>query len=133
MYIFIVQVSRCAAFHRRYYEKDALVALVFKVVHSPSTYARISKRERGEATPGSASSAGALAFARVYSGELRAGQSLYNVGRSLTERAARVFRISADQYIETPVSPNGSIVAIAGLTQVILIRNIYVDVDVDVT
>ena len=110
-----VQSSNVSA-SGRYYEQKELVALVFKVVHSPSVYSRISRRERGEA--GSASSAGALAFARVYSGELRAGQSLYNVGRALTERAARVFRIAADQFIETPLTPNGSIVAIAGLTHV---------------
>ena len=114
----------CVCVCGRYYEKKELVALVFKVVHSPSVYARISRRERGEA--GSASSAGALAFARVYSGELRAGQTLYNVGRALSERAARVFRIAADQFIETPVSPNGSIVAIAGLMQVFILFFFYI-------
>lgn len=58
---------------------------------------------------------GRLAFVRVYSGTLSAGQQVLNVGQDKKERAGKILRMSANKRDELPEVYAGDIVAIPAL------------------
>ncbi len=58
--------------------------------------------------------AGSLAFARVYSGTLAAGQVVSNVTAGKRERVQRIFRMHADKREELKEARAGDIVALVG-------------------
>ena len=72
-------------------------ALVFKIVTDPFV--------------------GRLAYARVYSGKLSAGSSVYNVNRRRKERVGRLLQMYADKRDEIKECEAGDIAAIVGLKQ----------------
>lgn len=72
-------------------------ALVFKIVTDPFV--------------------GRLAYARVYSGKLSAGSSVYNVNRGRKERVSRLLQMYADKRDEIKECEAGDIAAIVGLKQ----------------
>jgi elongation factor G len=72
-------------------------ALVFKIVTDPFV--------------------GRLAYARVYSGKLSAGSSVYNVNRGRKERISRLLQMYADKRDEIKECEAGDIAAIVGLKQ----------------
>ena len=59
--------------------------------------------------------AGRLAFLRVYSGSLKAGEVVYNAGRGGTERVHRLLRVHADKSEAIPEVRAGDIAAAVGL------------------
>jgi elongation factor G len=59
-----------------------------------------------------------LAFARLYSGTLREGDSLLNVRRGVAERVTRLYRPRAEQREHLAVAVAGDIVALQGLKKV---------------
>jgi len=72
-------------------------ALVFKIVTDPFV--------------------GRLAYARVYSGKLSAGSSVYNVNRGRKERVGHLLQMYADKRDEIKECEAGDIAAIVGLKQ----------------
>jgi elongation factor G len=56
-----------------------------------------------------------LTYLRIYSGELKAGDTLLNVTRGVQERAARLFRMHAHKRERIDTARAGDIVAAAGL------------------
>ncbi len=70
-------------------------ALVFKIVTDPYV--------------------GRLAYARIYSGTLEAGSSVYNVNRDRKERVSRLLQMYADKRDEIKVCEAGDIAAVVGL------------------
>jgi elongation factor G len=80
---------------RRTEEAGAPVALVFKTEEDPF--------------------AGRLAFLRVYSGAVRAGDTLYNAARGGTERVHKLLRIHADKREAISEVKAGDIAAAVGL------------------
>ncbi|MDH3999054.1 MAG: elongation factor G, partial [Desulfuromonadales bacterium] len=56
-----------------------------------------------------------LTYLRIYSGELKAGATLYNSTQQAPERAARLFRMHAHKRERIDVAKAGDIVAAAGL------------------
>lgn len=58
---------------------------------------------------------GRLAFARVYSGRLAAGSTVYNANRQKRERVGRLVQMYADKREEIKVCEAGDIAAIVGL------------------
>lgn len=58
-----------------------------------------------------------LTYLRIYSGELKAGDSLYNATRQVPERAARLFRMHAHKRERVDTARAGDIVAAAGLKE----------------
>ena len=70
-------------------------ALVFKIVTDPFV--------------------GRLAYARVYSGKLKAGAAVYNANRQRKERAGRLLQMYADKRDEIKECDAGDIAAIVGL------------------
>jgi elongation factor G len=58
--------------------------------------------------------AGSLAFTRIYSGELTAGQVVLNVSAGKRERVQRIFRMHADKREELKEARTGDIVALVG-------------------
>ena len=56
-----------------------------------------------------------LTYLRVYSGQLKAGDSIFNATRNVQERAARLFRMHAHKRERIDVAQAGDIVAAAGL------------------
>ncbi|TCO47391.1 elongation factor G [Actinocrispum wychmicini] len=70
-----------------------VVALVFKVV---------------------ATATGRLTYVRVYSGTIRKGVELLDVGARRTERVARILRVRADRHTELDEASAGDIVALVG-------------------
>ena len=73
--------------------QEPLAALVFKV-HSTGT--------------------GRLTFVRVYSGTLRKGDSVLDVGAGRMERVGRILRVQADRHSEVELAVAGDIVALVG-------------------
>jgi len=70
--------------------------LVFKVVHDPNK--------------------GCLCFVRVYSGAIRAKESLYNISQGTTEKlGGRLMVAFADDYLDVDIVTAGNIAVIAGL------------------
>ncbi len=58
-----------------------------------------------------------LTYLRIYSGELKAGDTLLNSTRNVQERAARLFRMHAHKRERIEVAHAGDIVAAAGLRE----------------
>lgn len=58
---------------------------------------------------------GRLAFARVYSGKLAAGSTVYNANRQKRERIGRLVQMHADKREEIKICEAGDIAAIVGL------------------
>ncbi len=56
-----------------------------------------------------------LILARLYSGNIQAGQSVYNLTRDVDERVARIFHLHAGQKEKADAALAGDIVALAGL------------------
>jgi len=61
---------------------------------------------------------GPLTFLRVYAGSLSASASVYNVGRGVTERCAKLYQVYADEHKEVGCVTTGNITAVSGLKQV---------------
>ena len=76
--------------------KEPLAALAFKTVAEPT---------------------GDLVYIRVYSGELRPGETYLNTTINRTERIARFFRMMGDKRLEQETAGPGDIVAAIGLKQ----------------
>jgi elongation factor G len=76
--------------------KEPLAALAFKTVADPN---------------------GDLVYVRVYSGELKPGETYQNTTVNKTERIARFFRMMGDKRIELEAAGPGDIVAAIGLKQ----------------
>lgn len=74
---------------------DNLAARVFKIVHD---------KQRGPIT-----------FFRIYSGQMKRNQKLYNVTREQSEQCARLYIAHADDYAEAPEVSRGNIAAVGGL------------------
>ncbi|MEN8729618.1 MAG: elongation factor G, partial [Desulfuromonadales bacterium] len=56
-----------------------------------------------------------LTYLRLYSGQVKAGDSIFNATRNVQERAARLFRMHAHKRERIDVAQAGDIVAAAGL------------------
>ena len=56
-----------------------------------------------------------LTYLRIYSGELKAGETVLNVTQNVQERAARLFRMHAHKRERIDIARAGDIVAVAGL------------------
>jgi elongation factor G len=61
-----------------------------------------------------ATGTGRLTFVRVYSGTLRKGDAVLDVGAGRTERAGRILRVQADRHSEVEAAQAGDIVALVG-------------------
>lgn len=61
---------------------------------------------------------GQLAFLRIYSGVLKAGQSVYNVAKTRNERIGRLLRMHADKREDVGETGAGDIIAAVGLKTV---------------
>ena len=61
-----------------------------------------------------ATGTGRLTFVRVYSGTLRKGDAVLDVGAGRTERVGRILRVQADRHSEVEVARAGDIVALVG-------------------
>ncbi|WP_018684442.1 elongation factor G [Actinokineospora enzanensis] len=61
-----------------------------------------------------ATATGRLTYLRVYSGTLRKGEEVRDVGARRTERIARILRVQADRRSEVDIAVAGDIVAVAG-------------------
>jgi elongation factor G len=57
---------------------------------------------------------GRLTFVRVYSGTLRKGDAVLDVGAGRTERVGRILRVQADRHSEVELAVAGDIVALVG-------------------
>jgi elongation factor G len=77
---------------------NKLCALAFKIIHD---------KQRG-----------ALTFARIYSGQMKSGATLFNVNRSCQEKIGRLVEVYADEYSDVNEADVGNIVAISGLKEV---------------
>ncbi|XP_011162851.1 ribosome-releasing factor 2, mitochondrial isoform X3 [Solenopsis invicta] len=75
--------------------ENNLAARIFKVVHD---------KQRGPIT-----------FFRIYSGNMKKGQKLYNVTREQSEQCTRLYIACADDYEEVGEVSYGNIAAVAGL------------------
>jgi elongation factor G len=76
--------------------KEPLAALAFKTVAEPT---------------------GDLVYVRVYSGELRPGETYLNTTVNKTERVSRLYRMMGDKRLELEKAGPGDIVAAIGLKQ----------------
>ena len=74
--------------------EENFTALAFKVVTDPFV--------------------GRLVYIRVYSGQVKSGDQIYNSTRSKQERIGRIFQMHANRREEIEVSETGTIVAILG-------------------
>ena len=61
-----------------------------------------------------ATGTGRLTFVRVYSGTLRKGDAVLDVGAGRTERVGRILRVQADRHSEVELAQAGDIVALVG-------------------
>ncbi|MBS2539544.1 elongation factor G [Catenulispora sp. NF23] len=61
-----------------------------------------------------ATGTGRLTFVRLYSGTLRKGDSVLDVGAGRTERVGRILRVQADRHTEVEQAVAGDIVALVG-------------------
>lgn len=76
--------------------KDHLCAVVFKTIHD----------QHGE-----------LAFLRIYSGTLKAGQAVYNPRKKKTERVTRLYLMHADEKNAVNTAGPGEIVGVVGFKE----------------
>jgi elongation factor G len=83
---------------RRADDKEPLSGLVFKIMTDPFV--------------------GQLAFVRIYSGVLTAGESVYNVAKARKERIGRLVKMHANKREEVQEIRAGDIVAVVGLKSV---------------
>jgi len=61
---------------------------------------------------------GPLVYLRLYSGKLKIGQMLRNTSQAgLMEKATRLYRVRAKEYVEVEEVTAGDVVAVAGLTK----------------
>ncbi|GAB3893685.1 elongation factor G [Kibdelosporangium lantanae] len=72
---------------------EPFASLVFKVVSTPT---------------------GRLTYVRVYSGTIRKGAEVFDVGVRRTERIARILQVQADRHTELNTATAGDIVALIG-------------------
>ncbi len=79
-------------------DNEPFSALVFKILTDPFV--------------------GQLAFIRVYSGTLKAGESVFNVAKSRRERIGRLLKMHANKREEVEECRAGDIVAVVGLKTV---------------
>ncbi len=79
-------------------DEEPFAALVFKIVTDPFI--------------------GQLVFTRVYSGVLKAGESVYNVAKGRRERIGRLLQMHANKREEIDVVHAGDIAAVVGLKTV---------------
>jgi len=79
-------------------DNQPFAALVFKILTDPFV--------------------GQLAFMRVYSGTLKAGESIYNVAKGRPERIGRILKMHANKREEVDEVRAGDIVAVVGLKTV---------------
>ncbi|XP_018311284.1 ribosome-releasing factor 2, mitochondrial [Mycetomoellerius zeteki] len=79
--------------------ENNLAARVFKIVHD---------KQRGSIT-----------FFRIYSGNMKKGQKLYNVTREQSEQCTRLYIACADDYEEVTEVSYGNIAAVSGLKSTI--------------
>jgi elongation factor G len=84
---------------RRADDNDPFAALVFKIMTDPFV--------------------GQLAFIRVYSGKLNAGESIYNVAKGRRERVGRLVKMHANKREEITEILAGDICAAVGLKNVV--------------
>ncbi|XP_043460924.1 ribosome-releasing factor 2, mitochondrial [Leptopilina heterotoma] len=75
--------------------RESLSAKAFKVIHD---------KQRGPVT-----------FLRIFTGQLKKNQKIYNVGKEKTEQGGRLCAAYADDYVEIPEIDQGNIVAVTGL------------------
>lgn len=61
---------------------------------------------------------GALTFARIYSGELKAGSYVYNASKGTKERVSRLVRMHANKREEVKEATAGDIIAVVGIKDV---------------
>lgn len=59
--------------------------------------------------------AGTLSFVRVYSGQFKTGEQLYNSSKGKKERVQKIFRMHANKREEIPSANTGDIIALVGL------------------
>lgn len=78
----------------RHFENN-LAARIFKIVHD---------KQRGPIT-----------FFRIYSGNMKKGQKLYNVTREQSEQCTRLYVACADDYEEATEVSYGNVAAVSGL------------------
>jgi len=86
------------AMERKADDKEPMSGLVFKIMTDPFV--------------------GQLAFVRIYSGVLTAGESVYNVAKSRKERIGRLVKMHANKREEVQEIRAGDIVAAVGLKSV---------------
>ena len=86
------------AITRRADDKEPFSALIFKILTDPFV--------------------GQLAFMRVYSGVLKAGESVFNVAKKRPERIGRLLKMHANKREELKEVRSGDIVAVVGLNTV---------------
>ena len=77
-------------------ESETFSALIFKIVSDPY---------------------GRLAYARIYSGKLRSGDTVQNATKDRKERVGRLLRMYANRREDMPVAYAGDIAALVGLKQ----------------
>ena len=80
---------------RKASESEPFSGLVFKVVTDPFI--------------------GKLEFVRIYSGKLKVGDMVFNVGKNENERIGRIVRMFSDERIDIEEAGAGEIIAIVGL------------------
>ncbi|TDJ04759.1 MAG: elongation factor G [Deltaproteobacteria bacterium] len=62
---------------------------------------------------------GNLTYLRIYSGEVKAGQTIYNPLKKIKERIGKILRMHANKREEMPTAKAGDIVAVSGLKNTI--------------
>ncbi len=91
--------------------------------HDPNNHEEIIKREAGDKEPFcslvfkimSDPYVGSLAFIRVYSGQVKKGETIFNVSKNKKERIGRILRMHANDREDVGELHTGDIAAIAGL------------------
>ncbi|KAK9497598.1 hypothetical protein O3M35_004296 [Rhynocoris fuscipes] len=80
-------------------QNNILIARCFKIIHD---------KQRG-----------ALTYFRIFNGELKKGQKIYNINQNCTDAVGKVLKIFADDLIEIQNEKCGNFVAVTGLKTVI--------------
>ena len=58
---------------------------------------------------------GVLTYVRIYSGEIKVGQNIYNPLKKKKERVNKILQMHADKRSEIPTAKAGDIVALSGM------------------
>jgi len=90
--------DKSVVLHRKASDDEPFAALVFKIMTDPYS--------------------GQLAFFRVYSGKMNAGESIYNVAKGRKERVGRLLRMHANKREDIQEIMAGDICAAVGLKTV---------------